>query len=100
MKVFKDGNLDHYVDAQDSSKSNWMRYVNCSLSESTQNVMSLQYCGEIYYRACVDIPVDAEMVTWYGTDYAEEIGLLQRPMKSSGFQEYHLLFFFITVAHE
>ena len=76
--------MDHYIDAQDAARSNWMRYVNCSPSESNQNVKAMQYCGQIYYRACIDIPPNVEIVTWYGDEYAEEFGLLERPSKSSG----------------
>lgn len=61
-----------------------MRYVNCATSKSVQNVKAFQFSGGIYYRACVDIPVNVEMVVWYGEEYAEELGLLAKQTKSLG----------------
>ena len=39
--------MTHYVDARDPSKSNWMRYVNCSPTEDQQNLSPFQYQGQV-----------------------------------------------------
>ena len=38
------------IDAVDKKTSNWLRYVNCPMSEREANLASFQYYGNIYYR--------------------------------------------------
>ena len=71
-----DHELDHYVDGSDMSRSNWMRFVNCSPTEAEQNVVARQYHGQIFYQLCRQMDVDVELLVWYGDEYAGELGLL------------------------
>ena len=64
------------MDGLSKSASNWMRYVNCAMSESEQNVRAIQFHGEIFYQTCFEIEEDTELLVWYGEDYAVELGLL------------------------
>ena len=64
------------MNGENKSKSNWMRFVNCSLSEQQQNVRAVQFRGEVYYETCVEIAEDVELLVWYGNEYADELGLL------------------------
>ena len=43
--------LQHCVNAENSSCSNWLRHVNYARSEEEQNLIAFQYRGEIYYRS-------------------------------------------------
>ncbi|KAH3773135.1 hypothetical protein DPMN_174489 [Dreissena polymorpha] len=53
--IYKDGKASHFVDAQNKATSNWMRYVNCAMTEADQNLVAFQYKGGIYY--CTFEPV-------------------------------------------
>ncbi|KAH3749527.1 hypothetical protein DPMN_184025, partial [Dreissena polymorpha] len=48
-KIYKDGKGSHFVDAQNKANSNWMRYVNCAMTEADRNLVGLQYKGDIFY---------------------------------------------------
>ncbi|XP_076045824.1 uncharacterized protein LOC143028068 [Oratosquilla oratoria] len=63
------------VDAEDPSVSNWMRYVNCSRNLRETNLAAFQYQGQIYYRTVTHINRGAELMVWYGDDYARELGI-------------------------
>src|ERR1700690_129657 len=58
------------------SKSNWMRFVNCSPTEAEQNVVARQYHGQIFYQLCRQMDVDVELLVWNGDEYAGELGLV------------------------
>ncbi|XP_072918409.1 histone-lysine N-methyltransferase PRDM7-like [Hemitrygon akajei] len=73
--ISKANNDLEYIDAQDESKSNWMRFVNCARKEEEQNLVAFQHCGNIYYRTCKPVPPDCELLVWYGDDYAKELGI-------------------------
>jgi hypothetical protein len=75
FQVYADGKPSHWVDAINSSKSNWMRYVNCARTEAEQNIMAYQHKGEIFYRTFTPITPGTELLTWYGMDYAKELGI-------------------------
>src|SRR5277367_5032843 len=64
------------MDAAIISKSNWMRYVNCAKTEKHENVVAMQFRGEIFYRAVEDLVPRQEMYIWYGPEYANDLRLL------------------------
>uniref|UniRef100_A0A8C2UI31 SET domain-containing protein n=1 Tax=Chinchilla lanigera TaxID=34839 RepID=A0A8C2UI31_CHILA len=64
-----------YVDGKDTSKANWMRYVNCARNEEEQNVVAFQYHRQIFYRTCQAIGPGSELFVWYGDEYGHELGL-------------------------
>ena len=66
---------DVFVDAQDISRANWMRFVNCSRNQNEQNLVAFQFRGNVYYRAIKDIPPGLELLVWYGDDYGQELGI-------------------------
>ncbi|XP_069195665.1 uncharacterized protein [Procambarus clarkii] len=63
------------VDGVDASVSNWMRYVNCSTSQMEANLAAFQYKRQIYYKTKGKINRGAELMVWYGDEYASELGL-------------------------
>ena len=77
IQIFKEGKPSHFVDAQDSSKSNWMRYVNCARNELEQNLVAFQYLGQIYYRTFKAVLKSTELMVWYGKDYASDLGIAE-----------------------
>ena len=44
------GEISHFVDGNDSSLANWMRYISCARSEEEQNMAAFQHLGHIYFR--------------------------------------------------
>ncbi|XP_078287880.1 histone-lysine N-methyltransferase PRDM9-like [Rhinoraja longicauda] len=73
--ISKANNDTEYIDAQDESKSNWMRFVNCARKGKEQNLVAFQHRGNIYYRTCKPVPPHCELLVWYGDDYAKELGI-------------------------
>ena len=53
----------------------WMAKINCPNITEQQNLESFQLAGQIYYRVMMDIPSGKELLVWYGSTYAEEIGV-------------------------
>jgi hypothetical protein len=82
LQINKDDKFDHYIDGQDKSRANWMRFINCALVEAEQNVVAVQFYGHIYYQTCVEIGLDVELLVWYGDDYADELGLFSEPLSA------------------
>ncbi|KAA3673029.1 uncharacterized protein DEA37_0010600 [Paragonimus westermani] len=62
------GVKSHLVDARNPLQSNWLRFVNCARCDEEQNLVTIQYRGKIYYRACKDITSGSELLTYYGTE--------------------------------
>ncbi|CAL8108607.1 unnamed protein product [Calicophoron daubneyi] len=80
-----DGVKDHLVDARNPLCSNWLRFVNCARCEEEQNLVTIQYRGRIYYRACRDISEHQELLTYYGAEFAAELARCEHTLlQSSG----------------
>ncbi|KAH9278203.1 PR domain zinc finger protein 14 [Echinococcus granulosus] len=75
VKDNRPGTKGHLVDAARPILSNWLRFVNCARSEKEQNLVAIQYRGEIYYRACKNIMPGYELLTYYGDKFAKELGI-------------------------
>ncbi|XP_061264166.1 histone-lysine N-methyltransferase PRDM9 [Bos javanicus] len=75
--VTKGRNSYEYVDGKDTSLANWMRYVNCARDDEEQNLVALQYHGQIFYRTCQVVRPGCELLVWYGDEYGEELGIKQ-----------------------
>ena len=71
----KDGKFSHFLDGQNESRSNWMRFVNCSRCEDEQNLVAFQFRGKIYYRTYKSIHTGRELLVWYGESYARDLGI-------------------------
>ncbi|XP_052220643.1 histone-lysine N-methyltransferase PRDM9-like isoform X2 [Dreissena polymorpha] len=74
-QIYKEGKTSHFVDAQDKSTSNWMRYVNCAMKEADQNLVAFQYKGGIYYCTFKPVSSGEELLVWYGDECARELVL-------------------------
>ena len=64
-----------YIDGEDLSKANWLRFVNCARNEDEQNLVSFQYRGRIYYRSYKPIRPGNELLVYYGDQYARQLGI-------------------------
>ncbi|KAH3834424.1 histone-lysine N-methyltransferase PRDM9-like [Dreissena polymorpha] len=74
-QIYKDGKAIHYVNAQDKTTSNWMRYVNFAMKEADKNLVAFQYKGGIYYCTFKPLSSGEELLMWYGDECARELGL-------------------------
>ncbi|UYV81383.1 PRDM9 [Cordylochernes scorpioides] len=81
-QLYGGGKRPRYVDASQESCSNWLRYINCANMESRQNLVAFQYRGHIFYRSYKTILPGTELLVWYGTSFARELGidLLEDPL--------------------
>ncbi|CAL8314941.1 unnamed protein product [Boreogadus saida] len=73
-EIYKSRHSD-YIDAKRETLSNWMRYVNCARNEEEQNVIAFQHKGGILYRTCGLVTSGAELLVWYGDEYARHLGI-------------------------
>ncbi|KAL7062016.1 hypothetical protein AAHC03_02052 [Spirometra sp. Aus1] len=81
------GTKSHLVDATNPVSSNWLRFVNCARNDEEQTLVTIQYRGKIYYRACKvkvslislislqTVPPNVELLTFYGEKFARELGI-------------------------
>ena len=53
----------------------WMAKINCPNNTVQQNLVGFQLAGQIYYRVMKDIPSGQELLVWYGSTYAAEMGI-------------------------
>ncbi|CAF0923232.1 unnamed protein product [Didymodactylos carnosus] len=70
-----EGNVYNYVDANDPRRSNWLRYVNCPNKQENENLMAVQFNGELYYKTLRDIEAGEELFVYYGEEYAKALGI-------------------------
>ncbi|XP_053524776.1 histone-lysine N-methyltransferase PRDM9-like [Artibeus jamaicensis] len=73
--ITKGSHCYEYVDGEDKSCSNWMRYVNCARHDEEQNLVAFQYHGRIFYRTCRVIRPGCELLVWYGDEYGRQLGI-------------------------
>ncbi|KAH3720295.1 hypothetical protein DPMN_063192 [Dreissena polymorpha] len=74
-QIYKEGKASHYVDAQNKATSNWMRYINCAMTEADQNLVAFQYKGGIYYCTFKPVSPEEELLVYYGDEYARKLGI-------------------------
>ncbi|XP_062941123.1 histone-lysine N-methyltransferase PRDM9-like [Cynocephalus volans] len=75
-EISKGRNRYEYVDGKDKSRANWMRYVNCARDDEEQNLVAIQYHGQIFYQTCQVIKPGCELLVWYGDEYGQELGII------------------------
>uniref|UniRef100_A0A7M5XKZ9 Uncharacterized protein n=1 Tax=Clytia hemisphaerica TaxID=252671 RepID=A0A7M5XKZ9_9CNID len=75
-EIMKEGRVVYYVNGKDEKYGNWLRYINCSRTESEQNLVAFQYHGQIYYRAYKEMKIGDELLVWYGDEYARDLGIV------------------------
>lgn len=69
----EDGKVSHIVDGTDEQHSNWMRFVNCARDSKEQNLVAVQFRGEIYYKTCNHVESGSELLMWYDDSVSLEM---------------------------
>lgn len=59
------GKVSHIVDGSDEQDSNWMRFVNCARDNKEQNLVAVQFRGEIYYKTRMPVEAGSELLVWF-----------------------------------
>ncbi|XP_060517294.1 PR domain zinc finger protein 1 isoform X2 [Cylas formicarius] len=72
-RIYKDNELYYYIDGFDTSKANWMRYVNPAYSSESQNLIACQYKMNIYFYTIKPILPNQELLVWYCKEFAERL---------------------------
>ncbi|XP_049821907.1 PR domain zinc finger protein 1 isoform X2 [Aethina tumida] len=72
-RIYKDNELYYYIDGFDTSKANWMRYVNPAYSSESQNLIACQYKMDIYFYTIKPILPNQELLVWYCREFAERL---------------------------
>ncbi|XP_017783205.1 PREDICTED: PR domain zinc finger protein 1-like [Nicrophorus vespilloides] len=72
-KIYKENELYFYIDGFDTSKANWMRYVNPAYSSESQNLIACQYKMNIYFYTIKPILPNQELLVWYCREFAERL---------------------------
>ncbi|XP_050685878.1 uncharacterized protein LOC126980244 isoform X2 [Eriocheir sinensis] len=69
------GRPDIEIDAEETSSSNWVRYINCARNYVERNLIAMQIQNEIFYVTNMDIERDTELMVWYGAAYGNWLGI-------------------------
>ncbi|XP_068217499.1 PR domain zinc finger protein 1 isoform X2 [Palaemon carinicauda] len=72
-EVYKENELYYYIDGYDTTRANWMRYVNPAYSSSAQNLIACQYKTNIYFYTIKPILPDQELLVWYCKEFATRL---------------------------
>ena len=71
QQVNQEGLDPYFIDRQDTTDSNWMKFVNTARHEE-QNVIVYQYHGNIYYRTFKNISPASELLGGYRKHYVKK----------------------------
>ena len=78
QQVNHEGVDPYFIDRQDTTDSNWIKFVNIARHEEEQNVIVYKYHGNIYYHISKTIPPASELLVGYGQQYVKKkIGEVQ-----------------------
>ena len=72
-KIYKNCKLLHWIDGQDESKANWMRFVQHAETPQEQNIEAFQHDGNLYFRSIRDILPQKELLVRYGNQYSARL---------------------------
>jgi len=61
----EDGKISRIIDGSDEQNSNWMKFVNCARDNKEQNLVAVQFRGEIYYKTCIPVEAGSELLVWF-----------------------------------
>ena len=53
-----------------------MKFVNCARDGEEQNLVAVQFRGEIYYKTCGPVESGTELLVWYGDSLSVKVDSL------------------------
>ncbi|XP_069961214.1 PR domain zinc finger protein 1-like isoform X2 [Cherax quadricarinatus] len=72
-RVYRGDEVYYYIDGYNTSKANWMRYVNPAYSSQAQNLIACQYKSNIYFYTIKAILPNQELLVWYCREFATRL---------------------------
>ncbi|XP_050693325.1 transcriptional activator GLI3-like isoform X2 [Eriocheir sinensis] len=72
-RVYRGDELYYYIDGYDTTRANWMRYVNPAYSSDSQNLIACQYKTNIYFYTIKPILPNQELLVWYCKEFATRL---------------------------
>eukprot|EP00095_Tigriopus_kingsejongensis_P007092 maker-scaffold130_size324016-snap-gene-0.17 protein:Tk07092 transcript:maker-scaffold130_size324016-snap-gene-0.17-mRNA-1 annotation:"positive regulatory domain b-lymphocyte induced maturation protein version b" len=66
--------IKFYVDGKDTSRSNWMRYIQPAYKTHQQNLVAYQKDNEIYFLTVKHIHPNEELTVWYCKEFSLRMG--------------------------
>ncbi|CAF1369116.1 unnamed protein product [Rotaria sordida] len=61
---YSNGKIHSYIDAIDQTKSNWLRYVNCTCTVNQEYLIPIQYNSNIFYKTIRIIQPNEELLVY------------------------------------
>lgn len=71
-----------------------MRFVNCARDDKEQNLVAMQFRGEIYYKARVPVEAGSELLVWYPQSCSETMDSSSRKDQTGEFMDKEDAFFY------
>ncbi|XP_061427656.1 PR domain zinc finger protein 1-like [Lethenteron reissneri] len=73
-RIYRHGELQHFVDGWDVSRSNWMRFVNPARSRREQNLVACQHGDDVFFYTLRGVSPGRELLVWYSPEYTRRMG--------------------------
>uniref|UniRef100_S4RIC8 Tissue-resident T-cell transcription regulator protein ZNF683 n=1 Tax=Petromyzon marinus TaxID=7757 RepID=S4RIC8_PETMA len=73
-QIYRHGELQHFVDGWDVSRSNWMRFVNPARSRREQNLVACQHGADVFFYTLRGVSPGRELLVWYSPEYTRRMG--------------------------
>ena len=74
-KVYINGSINHYIKANKTGQSAWMKYVQCARNTTEQNTVLFQFGANIFFQTCREIRAGEELLVWYADYYEKHHGM-------------------------
>uniref|UniRef100_S4RTD3 SET domain-containing protein n=1 Tax=Petromyzon marinus TaxID=7757 RepID=S4RTD3_PETMA len=71
-RIYRHGELQHFVDGWDVSRSNWMRFVNPARSRR-QNLVACQHGADVFFYTLRGVSPGRELLVWYSPEYTRRM---------------------------
>ncbi|KAL3881270.1 hypothetical protein ACJMK2_027726 [Sinanodonta woodiana] len=78
-KVFDENGKAEMVDVNSEDNCNWMMFLRLASSLVDQNIIAYQQNSDIFVITSKEIDPDQELLIWYSTNYAKNMGVSQDP---------------------
>ncbi|KAK3577473.1 hypothetical protein CHS0354_032324 [Potamilus streckersoni] len=78
-KVFDENGKAEMIDVNNEDNCNWMMFLRLASSLVDQNIIAYQQNSDIFVITSKEIDPDQELLVWYSTNYAKNMGVSQDP---------------------
>ena len=75
FQILRGDYVEFYVDAIDETRSNWLRWINCSRNSKEENIVWRYCAGKVYLQTIKDVLPGQELLFYYGDGYAKSLDI-------------------------